>query len=77
MDEGTGIVAIVAIICIYKFLRFAVERGTAHKFQGAQAFSGPAQDKLAERIDRIEKRMANIETIILEREKKSEFERAL
>jgi hypothetical protein len=76
MDPGAMIVAIVALVLGYRFLRFAIEQGVAQKNQRYAQAAAPASE-LLQRLDRLEKRMANLETIVLDREKKNEFERSL
>lgn len=65
-------IMIVAIVFTFKAYELRLK-------QGAQADTPTLRrlDDLTERIAKIERRLANLETIVLEREKHNEFDRAL
>jgi hypothetical protein len=66
------IFSIVTVVCLFKFLRYALDRRMA--FRDAGFGAGAELDK---RLEKIEQRIANLETIVIERDKKNEFERSL
>jgi hypothetical protein len=67
------VVAIIAIVCVTRMIRYAIQQRVALR---ERQLGGVSKD-LEDRLQRMEQRMANLETIVLEREKKGEFERAL
>lgn len=80
------IVAIVAVVATFSVpvlivaMAFTFKAYTLKLKHKAAALDGPVLqrfDELAARITRIEQRLANLETIVLESEKKREFDRAL
>jgi len=70
-----SIVVIVCVISGFRFLRFAIQQNTTVRLKQAEASAG--NQEFAARIVDLEKRMANMETILLEHEKVREFDRAL
>ena len=70
------VVIIVAIGAISSIVNHGIRARTAARDQGwndRMAQWGEVEDRLS----RLEKRMANLETIVLEREKQREFDREL
>ena len=72
MDPSEMIVAIVAIVCFTGLLKYAIRQKVA-----IRESSLGVNKELEDRLKRLEQRMANLETIVLDREKVREFERAL
>ena len=66
MSFWTAVVLIVAIGAVSAVYRARIKAGS-DKFE-------ELIDSLSERVDRMEERMANLETIILEKEKAGKFE---
>ena len=82
MDAREGLFAF--LICavmfgsIVKIVKYAIDAKTAHRAQLLNQTGGlKKQEEFDARLDRLEKRMANLETIILDREKHENFEREL
>lgn len=71
MNLGTMIVAVVLIVCI---------TGAYTETRKARTLNDEDREQLAdlsERLKRIEERLANLESIVLEREKVKSFDDAL
>ena len=66
MSFWTAVVLIVAIGAVSAVYRARIKVGSGK--------SEELIDSLSERVDRIEERMANLETIILDKEKTGKFE---
>ena len=71
MDIWQFLVAVVAIEAFVKIVRLKVASREARVAMTSQNAA------LGERMEKLERRMANLETIVLEAEKKKEFDRAL
>jgi hypothetical protein len=67
------VIAIVAIGTCAKLL----QQGIAARAAQAERLSSGQYQSLCERLDKVERRMANLETIVLESEKAKAFERSL
>jgi hypothetical protein len=76
MNPFEMVVAIISITAIASIVKQGIQAKTAAREQGwndRMAQWGEVEDRLS----RLEKRMANLETIVLEREKQREFDREL
>jgi hypothetical protein len=77
MENPFGMVVMIVAICVgASLIKHAIRAKTAWHEQGwndRMAQWGEVEDRLS----RLEKRMANLETIVLEREKQREFDREL
>ncbi|HBF33979.1 TPA: hypothetical protein DDW35_05400 [Candidatus Sumerlaeota bacterium] len=74
-DLPPMIIIIVAIVALSRLARFIVQQKVVLRMKQAETFGGGQQ--FNERIEQLEKRLANLETIMLEHEKVREFDRAL
>jgi len=75
MSPFDMVVAIVAIVTFSGLVRFIVQQKVALRMKQAEMLGGGQQ--FNERFDQMEKRLANLETIMLEHEKVREFDKAL
>ena len=66
MNVFTMVVIIVAIVAINKSYRYRMSAGVRE--------SGEKVDYLMRYIDRMESRLANLETIVIEKEREKRFE---
>ncbi|MCX7019942.1 MAG: hypothetical protein WCK47_05285 [bacterium] len=73
MHDGVWafLIVFVCIMGLVKIIRIRASSGMATGGDQARL------DKFSRRLDKIEQRMANVETIVLEAEKHRQFERAL
>ena len=72
-DELVLVIPIVAIVAVttIKLARMKMEAHAASAVRGAEA------GELVAKLDQLEQRMANLETIVLNAEKRREFDRVL
>ena len=73
------IIAIVSISCVAGVLKAAItaRHGSSHNREELDRIQEDLERSADERFSRIEERLANMETIVLDLEKHSKFDRAL
>ncbi len=79
MDDGSSALFWLMALCFGGAVignYFALEDKKL-KYRMRQAAEDESLKEIVQRLEKIERRMANIETIVLDREKQQEFERRL